>query len=266
VITSTRHPLVQTLRRLREHPRRDPERRILLDGPLLVAEALDAGVVVEAALVAADAGQERLAPLVQRLRASGARVRDAAPRVVQAASGVVATQGIVAAARRPEPAGEGILASPDLLLLVADGIQDPGNVGTMVRTALAAGATAVALTGRSADPFFPKTLRASMGAVFRIPLLRLAAEGLRAALGARGIPVLVADARADLDYTVAPMASPVAIVIGSEAAGPDPEWRASGTGVRIPMIGPVESLNAAVAAALLLYEAARCRRRAARSR
>ena len=75
---------MQTLRRLREHPRRDPERRILLDGPLLIGEALDAGIVVEAALVAADPRQHRLAPLVERLRASGAEVREADPQVVQA--------------------------------------------------------------------------------------------------------------------------------------------------------------------------------------
>lgn len=258
MITSTRHPLVLTLRRLGDHPRRDP-RRVLLDGPRLVADALDAGVMIETALVAADESESRLAPMVARLREAGARVHEAAPRVVQAAGRVVTSQGIVAVARRPAEADEAILAAPDLLLLVADGIQDPGNLGTMIRTALAAGATAVATVGRSADPFQPKALRASMGAAFRILIMHAEAPPLRDALAARSVRILVADPRGAVEFTDAPLDPPVAIVIGNEAGGPEPAWTPAGLRVRIPLYGPVESLNAAIAAAVLLYEAARCR-------
>jgi TrmH family RNA methyltransferase len=255
VLTSTRHPVVKAFRRLLARPRHDSH-RLLLDGPRLVAEALDAGVTIESALVAADEAGTPLAALVARLRAAGARVYDAAPRVVQAASSVVTSQGIVAIARRPAEADEAILASPDLLLLVADGIQDPGNLGTMIRTAAAAGATAVAAAG-TADPYQPKALRASMGAAFRIPILRTDASRLRDTLAARGVRILVADPRGALSFTDAVFDPPVAIVIGHETAGPAQVWRPPGVGVRIPMLGPVESLNAAVAAALLVYEAVR---------
>jgi TrmH family RNA methyltransferase len=257
VITSTRHPLVLTFRRLGDHARRDPH-RVLLDGPRLVADALDAGVMLEAVLVSAGAMETRLAPLVARARGAGARVHTAAPRVVQAAGSVITSQGIVAIAGRPPNADETILIAPDLLLLVADGIQDPGNLGTMIRTAAAAGATAVAVAG-TADPFQPKALRASMGAAFRIPILHTEAPRLRDALAARGVRVLVADPRGAVEFTEAPFDPPVAIVIGHETGGPDPVWIPPGLRVRIPLYGPVESLNAAISAAVLLYEAARHR-------
>lgn len=257
MITSTRHPLVQTFRRLGDHPRRDP-RRVLLDGPRLVADALDAGAVIEVALVDPDASAVHLAPLAARLRAAGVRVQDAAPRVVRAAGSVVTSQGIVAIAQRPADGDARILRSRDLLLLVADGIQDPGNLGTMVRTAAAAGASAVAVVG-GADPFQPKALRASMGAVFRIPLLPMRVVPMRDALAAGGVRIVVADPRAPLAYPDAPLEVPVAIVIGNEADGPDPAWIPAGLPVRVPLYGPVESLNAAIAAAVLLYEVARRR-------
>lgn len=246
-----------TFRRLGDRPRRDPC-RVLLDGPRLVADALDADVMIETALVATGATETRLAPLVARVRAAGARVHEAAPRVVQAAGSVATSQGIVAIARRPAEADETILAAPDLLLLVADGIQDPGNLGTMIRTAVAAGASAVAVAG-AADPFQPKALRASMGAAFRIPIMHAEAPRLRDALAARGVRILVADPRGAVEFTEAPLDPPVAIIIGNETGGPDPAWTPAGLRVRIPLYGPVESLNAAIAAAVLLYEAARRR-------
>jgi TrmH family RNA methyltransferase len=261
VITSARHPLVRTLRRLAEHPRRDPQGRFLLDGPLLITEALDAGVGIETALVAHRHLAPRVAALVERLRGVGVAVHDAAPRVVQAASGVATSQGIVAIARRPAQPAQGMLDAPDLLLLVADGLQDPGNVGTMVRTAVAAGVSAVALTEGTADPFHPKVVRGAMGAAFRVPLLTIARQALGEAMAARGVRVLVADAHQGIDHAEASAARPVALVIGSEGAGPDPMWRERGTVVRIPLYGPVESLNAAVAAGILLFDLARRTRR-----
>ncbi|MDR7523444.1 MAG: RNA methyltransferase [Armatimonadota bacterium] len=259
MITSTRHPLVQAFRRVGAHSRRDPAGRMLLDGPRLIAEALDAGLAISDALVASPVATTRLAPLVARLRQSGARVHEASPRVVQAAGTVVTSQGIVALAPRPAEASEAVLDDPGLVLLVADGIQDPGNLGSMMRTALAADATAVALTEETADPFQPKVLRAAMGAAFRLPVLRRATVALRAALVARRVCIVVADPRGPLDYLAAPLDPPVAIVIGNEASGPDPAWAPIGIGVRIPLFGPVESLNAAAAAAVLLYEVARRR-------
>jgi TrmH family RNA methyltransferase len=257
MITSTRHPLVQTFARLRARPRQAAADLVLLDGPRLIGDVLDAGLPVQTALVVPAAAAPHLQVLAARLRRAGTRVYEAAPRVVQAASGVVTSQGIVALAERPRAAPGDVLGVPHLVLLVADRVQDPGNIGTIVRTALAAGATAVAVTPGSADPYQPKVIRATMGAVFRMPVLALDGAVLRQTLAALGTRVLVADARADAEYTRVAVGPPVAIVVGNEASGPDPAWMAIGTGVRIPLRGPAESLNVAVAAALLLYEVAR---------
>ncbi len=224
-----------------------------------MGEALDAGIVVESALMSDREQNPATLSLGARLAAAGARVRTATPRVVQAASGVVTSQGIVALARRPPQPSAAILASSGLVLLVADGIQDPGNLGAMVRTAAASGASAVAATEGAADAFHPKVVRASVGAVFRIPILALGGAELRAALAGCGVRVVVADARGDRDYTTASLDPPLAIVIGNEAAGPNPAWFDLGARVRIPMPGPVESLNAAVAAGVLLFEIVRRR-------
>ena len=256
MITSVRYPLVQTFRRLADHPHRDPDRRLILDGPRLIEEALDAGIAIEAVLAVAQASPRGTA-LAARLRAAGVRVHDAAPHVVQAASRVETTQGIVAIAHRPRAGTPAVLEDPRLRLLVADRIQDPGNIGTIIRTALAAGATAVAVTDGTVDPFLPKVLRATMGAAFRLPILSVEGDALRAALAGRATRILVADARAATEYMDVPVDPPVVIVVGNEATGPDPAWSTIGVGVRIPLHGPVESLNVAVAAALLLYEVAR---------
>jgi TrmH family RNA methyltransferase len=264
VITSTRHPLVRTFRDVAASGRRDPEHRILLEGPRLIADALDAGVAVETALVAngapGESGRSAAVDAVAgRLRTAGTRVQEASSRVVEAAGDVTTSQGIVALARRPDLQDLSCLQTRDLVLLVADGIADPGNLGTMIRTAVAAGATAVAITERGADPFLPKTVRATMGAVFRIPLIDAPVSTLRQALTDRGATVFVADPLADVDYTHSPLAPPLAIVVGSEAGGPDARWREGGRMIRIPLLGPVESLNASIAAGVLLYECVRQR-------
>ncbi len=251
--------MVAEFRLLREHRRRASPSAMLLDGPHLIEEAVGAGVRIETVLVASDRGMAQHNSLADRLRMLGARVHEASGRVVQAASGVVTSQGIVAVAHRPPMPEEEVLDSAGLLLLVADGIQDPGNLGTMIRTAAAAGATAVAVTEGSSDPFLPKALRAAMGATFKVPLLRSDGEALRRALASRSVRVLVADPRGEAVYTEVPLRLPLAVVVGNEASGPDPGWPEIGTRVRIPLHGAVESLNVAVAAGLLLYEVARRR-------
>ena len=257
MITSTRHPVVTAFRRLAESSHRDADGRILLDGYHLISEALDGGIAVDQVQVSADPADARLVSMTERLRAAGARVRAASPRVVQAAAQVEVSQGIVAIARRPTPGTTALVEATDLFVLVADQVQDPGNLGTMVRTALAAGATAIAVTPGGVDPYNPKVLRATAGAIFRLPVLCMDASSLRGEFARQRVRILVADARGSVDYRDAPVGRPVAIVVGNEARGPDPVWSEVGTRVRIPLFGPAESLNVGLAAALLMYEVAR---------
>jgi TrmH family RNA methyltransferase len=242
---------------------RDAEGRLILDGIRLVEEALAADVPIEVCLYdpAAARTSIRLAALVGTLRERGVRLVPAAPHVVAGASQVETSQGIIAVAAMPAPEPAVALDDVGLLLVVADGIQDPGNLGTIVRIADAAAATAVAITGPAADPHHPKTVRATMGSLFHLPVFEMETVKLIEELRARGVRVLVADQRGALDYTSADYRPPAALVFGSEAHGPDPRWgEAAAATLRIPIYGRAESLNVAMAAALLLYEARRAPR------
>lgn len=258
VITSRSNPLIRELRALLRSPSRASE-RCAVEGWRLLQAASDAAVPIELVLLTPDAVSDpRRASLRDRLRSAGARQVVVAPAVLAALTQVESPQGVLAVAARPAPATEAVMRDRHALHVVLDGVQDPGNVGTILRTAAAAGATAGITVGAAADPLGPKALRASAGAAFRLPLahFRLAAEAA-AALGRAGVRVLVADPRGEHPAARVSFARPVALVLGSEGAGPDPVWGQSGVErVRVPIAGPVESLNVAAAAAILLYRAA----------
>jgi TrmH family RNA methyltransferase len=145
--------------------------------------------------------------------------------------------------------------------LALDGVRDPGNVGTMIRSAVAAGVDAILLLPGTADPFGPKAVRASAGLVGVAPLVRLdALSELPSELFDRPLQVVLADADAETPYTEIDWSHPSCLVIGGETAGFAPASRASATHrVRIPMQPPAESLNAGTAAAVVLFEAVRRR-------
>ena len=258
VITSRSNSLVRDLRALLRVPGRRAA-RLAIEGWRLLGAAEEAGVPVEVVLYTPEAAAAtRWGPLRERVRSSGAREALVSPAVFAALSQVETPQGVLGVVRRPAPASPVLLTNPHTLLVVLDGLQDPGNVGAILRTAAAAGATAAATVGSAADPSSPKALRASAGAVFRLPLLHFAtAPEAAAAIVQAGLRVLVADPRGRTLDMDASFARPVALVFGSEGGGADPAWRGTGAEtVRIPLRGGVESLNVAAAAAVLLYRAA----------
>jgi len=258
-LRSRANPLYKRLRALKE---RAGERDLcLLEGPRLVLEALEAGLaVVEAAASgraeASPPGPAALAALQQR----GVPVRAMSAELVSSLSEAETSQGLVALARRPSFAEEAIFRGTPLLL-VADGIQNPGNLGGLLRTAEAAGASGAILARGCADPFSWKALRGSMGSAFRLPHVRgLPIESALDRLQARGVAVLATTADGERRYDEADLRGPVAIVVGAEGAGlPAPILERAAARLRIPLREPVESLNVGVAAALVLFEAARQR-------
>jgi TrmH family RNA methyltransferase len=193
----------------------------------------------------------------RRLAARGTKTVLVSLYVFESLTQVESPQGVLGVVRRPPDAPRAVLKRADALLAVLDGIQDPGNVGAIVRTAAAAAATAGIIVGAAADPYGSKAIRASAGAVFHLPLLFFAsATDAAEALQAAGVAVLVADPRAERLHTGVSYARPVAIVFGSEGAGPSQGWGQRATAVRLPMAASVESLGVAAAAAILLYAAA----------
>jgi TrmH family RNA methyltransferase len=258
-VQSRSHPLVRRLRALRATARAGDG--CLLEGPKLLIEALAAGVSVREAAVSSRAGRTAAGrEALSALAAAGVVPRRLDEDLLQSLSEAETSQGVLAIAERPRFEEARLFAGTPLVLFAID-VQNPGNLGGLLRTAEAAGATGALLAGGTADPLAWKALRGSMGSAFRLPHVRerVVAAALER-LEARGVRLAAAVARGGTRYDAADLRGPTALLVGNESAGLDPavEARAS-LRLTVPLAPPVESLNVGVAAALLLFEAARQR-------
>jgi RNA methyltransferase, TrmH family len=254
-----RHQSMQRLRRLSgRRSARSEEGAFVIDGPTLLAEALDAGTRVDEVVAAPGCPDDLLA----RAAAAGATVRRTRAGDLARVVDTVTPQGVAAVARIPgtSPAEAAAGAGPLALVLVSVG--DPGNAGTLMRSAEAAGAGAVLFCDDAVDPFGPKCVRSSAGSLFRLAVVRACRWGDAAgALAAAGVRTVATLARGAPPYDDADLADPVAVVLGSEAHGlPDHVAAGADAAVTIPMAGRAESLNVAMAGTILCFEAARQRR------
>jgi len=248
-ITSRSNPLCAYLRKLAASAAFRRERgEFLCDSPKILEEALTGGADVRTVVVSSDASLPALP--------SGIRALEVPPELMSYLSPAKTPQGVLCVCGIPERDLPRRLDGSRYVVL--DGVQDPGNVGTILRSADAFGADGVLLTGSCADPYGPKTVRATMGAVFRLEVWTCGAEELGALLRASGIPLYGAALRADTEDARAVDYSRCAIAIGSEGSGLSEKILSlCDRTVRIPMRERCESLNAAQAAAVLLWEAAR---------
>ena len=256
VITSRQHPIVKEFRELA----RGAGPLMLLDGWHLLHEAAAARVDVDTIAICGPptAKEQRV---VDQLRRSGARVVDVSGSVLNALSPVNSPTGVVASARIPAVSSASVLVPAPALVLAATGLQDPGNAGAIIRSAAAAGATGVVLDELSADPWGWKALRASMGSAFHLPVVRSRTlDQLIATWRDAGIRIIATVPRGGMSMYDVDFTQPAAVLMGGEGSGlPDELVAAADIRVSIPMKGAIESLNAAVAAALLVYEAQRQR-------
>lgn len=257
VIRSRSNPLYKRLAALKQ---RADQELCVLEGTKLVEEALDARVAIREAVAGPRAEAERGA-LLALLRSNGVPVRLFDEALVASLSDAETSQGLLAIAERPH-ADETKLYAGTPLILVAVAVQNPGNLGGLLRSAEAAGATGAYLTTGCADPYSWKALRGSMGSAFRLPIVGgLSLEDAFARLQARQVPAIAATADARQGYDSFDWRGSVALLVGNEGAGlPLEVARAATVRVRIPMARPVESLNVSAAAAVLLFEVARQRR------
>ncbi len=247
---------LQHLRRLsgRRRARRDAG-EFVVDGPTLVAEALASDIVVSAVYVEPDAPAD-----VEALaRAAGVPVRPVAAGALAKATSPVTPQPVAALATIPAAAPVRVLAG---LVVVMVGVADPGNAGTIVRFAEAAGASAVVSCADAVDPWNPKCVRASAGSLFRVPLLDAGSvERCVSLLRSAAMTIVACDAGAATSYDAADLTGDVAILLGNEAHGlVDGADVAADLVVAVPMQGRVESLNVAMTGAILAFESARQRR------
>jgi TrmH family RNA methyltransferase len=254
-----RHHSMQRLRRLsRRRSARSDEGAFVVDGPILLGDALDAGVVVDE-VVATPACPQRL---LDRAAAAGAVVHRTRETDLGRVVDAVTPQGVAAVARFQDRDAADLAATARPLTLVLVGVSDPGNAGTLMRSAEAAGAGAVLFCDGSVDPYGPKCVRSSAGAVFRLEVSRDGDAGVAlGALARAGVGTVATLARGAMPYDQADLAGPVAIVLGSEAHGlPASVAAAVDVAVTIPMQGRAESLNVAMAGTILCFEALRQRR------
>jgi TrmH family RNA methyltransferase len=255
MITSAHNPRLKLVRALMG---RAKERRtagaFVAEGVRLVEDALAAGWPFRFALYS-EALSERGKALVEALIAKGIDVESVPPELLQSVSETETPQGVLAVLSldpRPAPAKPGFI-------LVPDQVRDPGNLGTLLRTAAAAGVDEVLVPPETADPWAPKVVRAGMGAHFRLTVTGAGWDSIRARVD--GLSVYLADMAGEQTCWQADFRGPLTLIVGGEADGASPEARALATaGIHIPMPGGMESLNAGVAGAILMFEVVRQRR------
>jgi RNA methyltransferase, TrmH family len=242
---------------------------IAVEGPKLIDDALRAGLEAEALLVSesGEAVAERilLAASTTDCGISPSRVLRTTDKLFEAVAGTETPQGVAALFRQPSVEFENVLGDEGAtaLVLVLVGVQDPGNVGTAVRSAEAFGATGVVAVRGTADPWSPKAVRASAGSALRLPVVRgLAVNAAMSQLRRAKLKTIAATSHdRGGGASITDFSGPTALVIGSEGAGlPADVITSADMTIAIPMSGAIESLNAGVAASILLYEAARQRR------
>ncbi|MBT2490187.1 RNA methyltransferase [Streptomyces sp. ISL-96] len=269
-LISPRSPRVTAAKRLAKRSFRGKERRFIAEGPQAVREAVehrgDSGEPTLIELFTTVEAAERYAGIVDAARATGVRVHLAPDEVLAEVSQTVTPQGIVGVCHFLDSPFEEILAAKPRLVAVLAHVRDPGNAGTVLRCADAAGADAVVLTDASVDLYNPKSVRASVGSLFHLPVavgvpVEQAVSGLKSA----GVRILAADGAGDDDLDdeldAGTMGGPTAWVFGNEAWGLPAQTRALADAVvRVPIHGRAESLNLATAAAVCLYASARAQR------
>jgi TrmH family RNA methyltransferase len=258
MLTSTKNPIVKHFRSLMtDRKDRRRERLFVVEGVRLFEEALRSEAQVADVLYNAEQlhTTERGQAMLDQIQALPT-AQEAAPDVLAAVSDTVTPQGIVATVRWPE-----VKEMRRGVQLVLDAVQDPGNVGTLLRTAEATGVVQVICIVGTADVYSPKVVRAAMGAHFRLPIMQDVAWDEAPSYLLDADNVYAAVASASMPYYAADWRQPAALIVGNEANGVSERGLTAATKqISIPMAGPVESLNAAVAGSVILFEALRQRR------
>jgi len=260
-IISPTNPRIKGLVRLRNRRERDRVGRFVIEGYRELTRALDGGVTVEELFVcpALFVGDNEPA-LVGRAEATGTAIVTVSEEALRKASYRDRPEGLVAVARQFPTMVARVDLSGTPLVLVAEAIEKPGNLGTMLRTADAAGASGVIVADPTTDPFNPNVVRASLGTLFRVPLAVASSDEAVAALRGSGVTILAATPDGAMPHHAVDLTGPIAIAVGSEQYGLTEAWLdAADERIVIPMPGSVDSLNAAMAAGILLFEAVRQR-------
>jgi TrmH family RNA methyltransferase len=251
-ITSADNPLIKMIAGLNEKKNRDKEGLFYIEGRFNLEEALKSGIEIKYVLFTDE----------NTINVNNAEVVQINDQLLKRITGVRSPQGIIAVAKIPQINEDELRFGKNPLIVIGDNIRDPGNAGTIIRSADAAGADAVVFSSNSADIYNPKVVRSTGGSIFHIPVvngcdLKTFLTGIKKE---KGIKIIAGSARGKTPYTRVDFTLPSAIIIGNEAKGLSKEIEAlCDQTVAIPIPGKAESLNAAVSCSILLYEAVRQR-------
>ncbi len=261
IITSGQNPVVKEIKTLANKKYREEKKLYFIEGIRFIEEAFKENVHIEKILIseklASNKGGEEV---LAKINASGCNTYMLNEKLFKEISETENPQGVLAVLKTRQYGFSDIIRENNFLLIL-ESIQDPGNMGTIIRTADAAGVTGIVMSKGCVDIYNPKVLRSTMGSIFRVPIYM--SEDLRETIDSiklRGMKVYAAHLKGRLNYFEADLKGNTAVIIGNEANGiSDMAAGCSDELLKIPMFGTIESLNASVAASILMYEAVRQR-------
>ena len=256
LVTAFSNPTVKRLRSLRDKKARREEGLFLAEGLRIITEARDSGRLPEIVMFSAEGARHKLAAeIIEATEAAGGEAIETTPDILSKTSGKDNPQMLVAAYRQPGTDLSAIDRTKAPLWFVAQSLRDPGNIGTILRTGDAVGAGGLILIDDSADPYSVEAVRASMGAIFTQQVAKAPWSEFVAWLRSGASQLVGTSLKATDDYLTATYEQPCFVLIGNEQQGLPAEYEAEcDTLVKIPMAGRADSLNAAIAAAVMAFQ------------
>ena len=262
-ISSIRNPRVKDAARLRDRRHRERQRRIVIDGARELARAMAAGIALREVFICEPLCRgDECRRLLPALDACGAEILHVTEPVFEKLAFGDRAEGVLGVADMPRPTLADLTLPPAPLVAVLEGVEKPGNIGAVLRSADGAGLSALLVADPRTDLYNPNVIRASLGTIFSMPVCQTTAAEALAWLRRHELTILAARVGGSVLYTEADNRGPTALVLGNEAEGLTPLWSAADiAAIRVPMLGVADSLNVSVTAAVLFYEARRQRER-----
>jgi TrmH family RNA methyltransferase len=262
LITSLQNPRVKLAHKLMEKRGRDKLDHFLIEGYRELLRASESGLVLEELFICPElflgSNEEKL---IATFSASGAEIIETNDKVFRALSYRDRPDGLIGIAKRPNWDLTSLAPSKNPFYIVAEAIEKPGNLGSILRSSDGAGVDGLIVCDECTDIFNPNVIRSSVGTLFTVPTVTASTQNTLAWLREKGVAIVAATPEAKVEFTKVDMKQPLAIVVGTEQYGLSQEWKEAATvKVSIPMLGKADSLNVATATTLLLYEVCRQRR------
>lgn len=258
MLTSIENPFIKMVLSLGKKKNRTKKKLFLAEGPHLVQEALSAGFGLKGVIVTSPSLNEELDSLINKVKDMRIRIYEVTPNLFERLAETETPQGIIALAKLPDQVEE--WPNPNQYLgFVLDGIQDPGNVGTIIRTAWGAGTKDIFISDGTADPYSGKAVRASQGGIFHLQVHIKPVEEVIRWANLHNVTLWIGDPKADRIYFSQDLTVPSLFVLGAEAHGPSPELIKAGIPVKIPLSSGMDSLNVSISSGVLVFEALRQR-------